>query len=213
MKTMASSLIGAFVLLWTASFALATENTKKSDTEATIRDMLPEPAGGFEWVVYRNSAFLKPKGWNQKSLPDQPDKKLIGALAISPESFSEKKYFEHGFTAQVAAEFKKTNKVEPSKGAMLILKPIADQHEPEEVLLFDSKPSQIGTTFVLRYRDAPAGKTPIIVHKYLIANDTADTLHIFTYESPTADWEDNWKKFGTPILQKIAVLPFLPATP
>ena len=193
------------ILLGAASLAGAQE---------TIKDLLPESPAGFDWVAYGNSAFLKPRGWNQRAIEAQPDRKVAGAVAVSPEPFSEQSFFEHGFTAQIVADFKEVNNnIPPAKGALLILKKIADQHQREEILLFDSRQVQVGEAFVLRYRDAPQGKTPIVVHKYLIANDRFDTLHIFTYESPAASWDDNWKTFGTPILQRILVAPFLPASP
>jgi hypothetical protein len=44
-----------------------------------------------------------------------------------------------------------------------------------------------------------------------LANNVTDSVHVFTFESPAESWEENWAKFGTPILSKINVLPNVPA--
>ena len=207
-KLFCITIISALVIS-TASFA----ETMPTFTNEEIKSMLlPPPTTGYEWVIYRNCAFLKPQGWNQHTLPDVPAQKIIGAISTSPETFSESKQFETGFTAQVVANFKANNGLPPSKGAILMLKQITDQRTEKDVLVFDTKPAQSGSTsFIMRYRDAPEGKTPLVIHKTLIANDAQDTLHIFTFESPEKNWDESWK-IGTPIIAKIAVIPFLPAT-
>lgn len=197
------------------AFAAAVPASAAPDAEtiALVKSALPAAPGGFEWAIYRNCAVLKPNGWNEGSIPDDPASKVIGAYAFSPEEFSEQKQFEHGFTAQVIAGFKAANKVEPSKGALLLMKPIIDDRPKSDILLFKDNKYPDRISYVLRYRDAAAAKTPIIVHKYMIARDADDTLHIFTYESAEAKWEDNWKAFGEIVMGKIAVIPFLPAAP
>jgi hypothetical protein len=40
--------------------------------------------------------------------------------------------------------------------------------------------------------------------------NVTDSIHIFTFESPTALWDENWKKYGTPIIGKLNVLPNIP---
>jgi hypothetical protein len=45
-------------------------------------------------------------------------------------------------------------------------------------------------TTIVRYRDAPPGLKPVIIHKFLIANDAADSVHMFTFESPESSWEE-----------------------
>jgi len=58
-----------------------------------------------------------------------------------------------------------------------------------------------------RYRDAPPGLKPIIVHKFILANNSADSVHVFTFKGPADSWEENWAKYGTPILSKVNILP------
>jgi hypothetical protein len=203
------------VLLTAIAFVAAAPAPAAPDPEmiALAKSALPTAPAGFEWAIYRNCAVLKPNGWNDRTLADDVGKKVIGAYAFSPEQFSEQKQFEHGFTTQVVAGFKALNKVEPSKGAVLMMKPITDSRPERDILLFKDNKFPDRISYVLRYRDAPAGKTPIIIHKYMIARDGDDTLHIFTYESPEAQWEANWKAFGETIMGKVAIIPFLSASP
>lgn len=203
------------VLLAGISFVAAAPASAAPDAEmiALVKSALPAAPAGFDWAIYRNCAVLKPNGWNERTMADDLGKKVIGAYAFSPEQFSEQKQFEHGFTAQVVAGFKAMNKLEPSKGAVLMMKSITDGRPDSDILLFKDNKFPDRISYFLRYRDAPAGKTPLVIHKYMIARDGDDTLHIFTYESPEAQWEANWKSFGETMLGKIAVIPFLPASP
>ena len=210
---MKTKVVTCLVILWGVFLfgqSALSADSASANNESAFRKSLPDAPDGFDWVLYRNCAFLKPHGWTQRSRPDVPEEKTVGSIAISPEDFSETKFFEHGFTVQVIANFKKLNKIEPSKGAAAIIQTAAKLRKPDENIMATAKQNERGALLVYRYRDAPAGETPIIVHKYFIADDVSDTLHIFIYESPVATWDDNWKQFGTPILQKIVVLPLLP---
>lgn len=175
----------------------------------SLRPMLPPAAAGFEWALYRNVAFLKPAGWKSRTRPDVPEQNVTGAFAQSPEDFSEENYFQHGFTIQVVTGFRKASKVPPALGAMTMIKGLTEARSKKDVLLFDDGASPIGKTFIFRYNDAPADKTPLTIHKYFIADDEADVLYIITYESPKDSWDANWKQFGTPLLSRVAVIPFL----
>jgi hypothetical protein len=87
------------------------------------------------------------------------------------------------------------------------LKPFLDAHKKEEVLFLEqSTKGDFERTF-FRYRDAPPGLKPIIVHKFILANNVTDSVHIFTFESPVDLWQDNWARYGTPIFSKVNVLP------
>jgi hypothetical protein len=175
---------------------------------------LPEPPAGFTWVRYRNAAIAKPVGWHERSAPesDHGSQVRLGAWAMSPEEFSETKQFQTGYTVQVTPHPRARHGVEPSDAALLYLKPYIDAHkEPQQVLLFDRKQKGTIEMIVFRYRDAPPSKTAIIVHKLLIVNPQADSVHAFTFECPEATWQENWEKYGTPILSRVAVFPNLPS--
>lgn len=176
----------------------------------SLRPMLPPAADGFDWALYRNVAYLRPAGWKSQTRAAVPEQRLVATYAQSPENFSEQKPFLHGFTIQVIPDFHKTARMPPAKGAISVIKGLTEARAESDVLLFDDGSSPIGKTFIFRYNDAPAGKTPIVVHKYFIADDKSDVLYIVTYESPKDSWEANWQQFGTPLLSRVAVIPFLP---
>jgi hypothetical protein len=182
-----------------------------SAPSAELRKQLPAPLEGFDWLVYKNCAVLAPNGWNQKTRPDDLAKNITGAFALSPEVFSEKKSFDHGFTVQIHTDVKRRFGAAASSSLQALIQPLAAKLKKEDMLLFKEGGSADAATCILRYIDAPPGLTPLIVHRYLVANDANDVIHVFTYESPQAQWEENWKTYGTPILQKISILSTSPA--
>jgi hypothetical protein len=177
-----------------------------SAPSAELRKQLPPPPEGFDWLIYKNCAVLCPAGWNQKIRPDDPAKNITGAFAISPEVFSEKKYFDHGFTVQIHTDVKRRFGAAASPSLAAFIQPLAAKVKKEDLLLFKEGASASGSTSILRYVDAPPGLTPLVVHRYFVANDAADTIHVFTYEAPQAQWDENWKNVGTPILGRVVML-------
>lgn len=212
MRKFYSALLAAAVMSLSPLVIAAESGGEEKIGFSAIKEMLPPPDSGFEWALFRNCAFQTPAGWNTRVMPDIPEKKT-GVFAQSPEEFSEQKQFEHGFTVQVIPEFSKATGLKPAKGAIGMIKQTSDQRPESDVLIFDNAKSPLGLTFTFRYNDAPADKTPIVIHKYFIADDKSDVLYIFVYESPKESWDSNWKTFGTPLMKKIAVLPFLSPTP
>jgi len=169
------------------------------DVRASALGKLPPAPAGFSWVMYRNAALLKPDGWHEQTLTD--------AYVISPEDSSEMRA-----TVEVISRPKALLGLEARTAAFAYLEPFADAHaQPEQVLLFDEK--QLGPFQLIgfRYRDARPGETPVIVHKHLMANAEADSVHVFTFESPEATWPESWEKFGIPILSVPVVFPMLPS--
>jgi len=188
----------------------ATASTLLAEPSAELRRQLAPPPDGFAWQVYQNCAFLKPAGWNGLSKEDRAQKIPMGAYGISPEPFSFDKDFETGFTVQILVNPQKNAGIPASKAALLYLKPFFEAHQKSDVLLADQSEQGDRHNTIFRYRDAPPGLTPIVVHKYIVADDAADTVHVFTFESPESSWAANWKSFGTPILGKIAIFPAAP---
>jgi hypothetical protein len=114
-----------------------------------------------------------------------------------------------GLTVQVISGTQRLRGIEAKKAVPLFLKPILDSHKKEEVLLLDLKSSGDYDRTVFRYRDAPPGLKPVIVHKFILANNVTDSMHIFTFESPEASWNENWAKYGTPVISQLQVVPQL----
>ena len=176
---------------------MAPPSAEVAQQRAAVLAGLPDPPPGFTWVIYRNAAIAKPVGWHERS---------------SPEDFSETKQFLMGYTVQIISHPRARHGIEPGDAAKMYLTPFIEAHkQKDQVLLFDQREKDAFQMIVFRYRDAPPNKTPIIVHKLLVVNPVADSVHAFTFESPEATWQENWEKYGTPILSRVAVFPRLPS--
>ena len=171
-----------------------------------LRKQLPPAPEGFDWLVYKNCALLCPAGWNQKIRPEDPAKNLTGSFALSPAVFSENKYFDHGFTVQIHTDVKKRFGAEASPSLQGFIQPVAAKVKKEDLLLFKEGTAAGGATRILRYIDAPPGLTPLVIHRYFVADDAKDVIYVFTYESPQATWDENWKTYGTPIVARLSIL-------
>lgn len=191
----------ASVLIFTilSSPVVLSEETQKPVVEsetirAAIKTQLPSPPDGFEWQLYKNAVFLKPTKWNEGEKNSSSGGIPITVYAISPEKFSESKQFEMGLTVQIISGSKRIRGIEANKMALLYLKPFLDAHKKEDVLILDRNTKGDFERTFFRYRDAPPGLRPIIVHKFILANDSTDSVHVFTFESPADFWEENWSK-------------------
>jgi len=213
MKFRIGSPIFAISLCCVASPCFAQETPAPPNTDQVqeaIKSHLPAAPEGFAWQLYKNAAFLKPTHWHERVTATKPGGIPIFVYAASAEDFSETKQFEMGVTLQIISGSQHVRNIEAKKMALLYLKPILDAHKKEEVLMLEqSTRGDFERTF-FRYRDAPPGLKPIIVHKFILANNVTDSVHIFTFESPADTWEENWSKYGTPILGKVNVIPTLP---
>ena len=94
-----------------------------------------------------------------------------------------------------------------------MIKEKTNDRPPTDVLLFDKRPSPMGMTYAFRFVDAPLGMTPLVIHKFYIVDEVKDAIYLFTYESPKTSWEENWAKYGTPLLKKLLVVPTLSPEP
>tara|TARA_R110000782_G_scaffold191602_2_gene281416 strand:- start:5867 stop:6517 length:651 start_codon:yes stop_codon:yes gene_type:complete len=176
-----------------------------------IRSQLPSPPEGFGWKLYKNALFLKPSKWNERERASSDKGITMTVYAASPEEFSESKQFEMGITIQIISDSYKNHGAKAEQVIPIYLKPIVDTHKKEDVLMYAKKRIGDFESTIFRYRDAPAGLTPIIVHKFILANNTTDSVHIFTYESSEITWDENWDKYGTPFLSKVNVISTLPS--
>ena len=157
------------------------------------------------------AVFPKPVEWREQQMAASTAGIPITVFAASGEDFSVTRQFEMGLTVQIITGSHKVRGIDAKKMALVYLKPFVDAHKKEDVLMLEqSTRGDFERTF-FRYKDAPPGLKPIIVHKFIMANNVTDSVHVFTFESPAESWEANWAKFGTPILSKVNVLPNLPA--
>lgn len=174
-----------------------------SPIEPSLSAQLPAAPAGFMWRRYQDVVFLVPAEWRENELRSTD----MSVYAASPESFTQTQLFETGFTIQIIVEPKRKRGIEAKKAALVYLRQFLNAHKREDVMILDQKTDGDAEMTFFRFRDQPPGQTPIIVHKYLIANNATDVVHVFTFESPAASWDNAWSTYGTPILSKIALLP------
>lgn len=183
----------------------------KSQVQEAMKSQLPAPPDGFKWQLYKNVVFLKPTAWNESEMTQDIGGIPLTTYATSPEEFSRTKQFEMGATIEVISGSQRIRGIPAKKFVFAYLKPIVDKHKKEDVLMFEQKTQGEFEQTFFRYRDAPPGLTPIIVHKFIVANNATDNLNVFTFESPAESWNDNWAKYGTPIISKLNILPNAPS--
>jgi len=176
---------------------------------AAIRTELPAPTDGFSWQLYKNAVFLKPAGWHEQEAKTPPGFPMA-TFAASPQPFSEANKFEMGLTVSVISGTQRLRGLEAKKAVALLVKPTLDVSKKEDVLMLSQQPAGDFERTVFRYRDAPPGLTPIIVHKFILANNVTDSVHIFMFESPEKSWEENWAKYGAPVISRLQVIAQLP---
>ncbi len=174
---------------------------------AAIHSQLPPPPAGFDWKLYKNAVFPKPAGWHERELKNPAN---AFTYATSPEEFSGTKPFEMGLSVNIFTGTQRLRGLEAKKAALMYIKIDLDTHRKEDILILDQQPSGDYERTVFRYRDAPPGLKPVIIHKFILANNVTDSLHVFIFESPEATWAENWAKYGTPILSRLQVVAQLP---
>jgi hypothetical protein len=183
-------------------------NPSATPPPMAIGAQLPPAPEGFVWRTYRGALFARPAEWRERTAVQGVTKNGIPmtVYAASAEEFSESKQFEMGITIRAIIHPHQIAKVDATKMAYIYLQPFLEAHKPPDALLVDRNRRGDSENLVFRYRDAPSGQTPIIVHKFVVANDKLDSVYVFTFESPEKTWDENWKKFGTPLLSKLNVL-------
>ncbi len=181
------------------------------DIREAIKTQLPAPPVGFVWQLYKNAVFLQAVNWNDAQRLSSTDGVPSTVYAASPERFSEQRPFEMGLTVQIINGSQKIRRIEAKDMGLLYLQPFVDAHTKENVLMLERSENADSERTVFRYRDALAGSNPVIVHKFILASNEADTVHVFTFQSPEDTWKENWKAYGKPFLGKVVVLPNVPA--
>jgi hypothetical protein len=183
----------------------------KTQVQEVMKSHLPAPPDGFAWQLYKNVIFLKPTGWHENELTQNIGGIPMTTYATSPEAFSRTQPFAMGATLEVISGPQRIRGIPAKKLVLGYLKPIIDKHTKDDVLMFEQKTQGDTEQTFFRYRDAPPGLTPVVIHKFIVANNATDTLNVFTFESPADTWNDNWAKFGTPIIGKISILASVPS--
>lgn len=182
-----------------------------AEIREAIKNQLPAPPEGFVWQLYKNAVFLQAANWIDAERLSSAGGVPMTVYAASAKAFSVQQPFEMGLTVQIISGAQKIRNIEAKDMAVLYLKPFVDAHTKENVLMLERSENADTERTVFRYRDATVGSKPVIVHKFLLASNDADTVHVFTFESPEDTWKENWKAYGKPFLGKVVVLPNVPA--
>jgi hypothetical protein len=189
-----------------AETANTTDSNHPPKAEENARKQpVPAAPDGFVWRGMKNIIFLRPSEWHEQSIVQNIGPVPATLYASSPEMFGINQPFETGFTLRVADNIQKTAKMQASKFALAMLSPIFQSHQKADLLLFNQNKQDGFDLIYFRYRDAPKGMTPIIVHKFVMSNDAMDRSFEATFESPESTWNANWEKFGTPLIGKLLI--------
>ncbi len=178
----------------------------KDYIQAAVRaqSQLSTPPAGFAWKLYGDATFLKPVSWYERERIETGNPFPVTSYSASPEWFSETQQFEMGFTLQVIRDTQKIIGVDAKQMVDVYLNPHLNERTKKIIFLEQDTDGYFDRTF-LRYKDAPSGQKPIIVHKFIMASTDIDTLHVFIFESPVKTWDKNWAKYGTPILSNVRI--------
>ena len=141
------------------------------------------------------AVVLKPDGWFTKV----EEKNGTGALFISKEDIEAAGKFQTGMSLNLVHHVKKTTGLSSSKYAISFLTKALEGNE--ELMSFGT-PGKGMMTIGLRVKNDKLGK---IIHYYLVADDTRDTLRIFMFESPTQEWDSAWK-IGEPMFRNLRLI-------
>ncbi len=175
------------------------DSESKEDIRKAIYAALPKPAEGYEWALFQGVAMLRPIGWYEISKG--------GTYCTSVESVRDKGSFETGATIQVIRNIKKKYGVSPLVITSKMVNDIKLNNDNKRLILTTNSNGKTATV-VYRYRNAPKGSKPIIVHKYYMISDQEDSVNIITFESNEQEWENYWNKHGKIILGQIGTIPF-----
>ena len=154
---------------------------------------LPKAPSGFTWqeVPELKAAFLKPDGWFFR----QENNKGTLAYFITQEDLTKNSEFSTGLTLNVI-HLKKDSAVE--RGGTMIDQMAAQHH----VKTWNRVVGPL-QEFGCELKDTDANGT-IVMHALNVANPKTNTLYVFTFESPAANWDAAWKK-GQQIVDALAL--------
>lgn len=190
--------------------AVDAKTNRMDKIQVAIADQLPAPPAGFGWRMHENVTFLKPVRWHEhvtathatashKTTHPVP----ASTYATSPQPFSETQPFDMGLTIQIIRDARKTLGIEARHVARAYLKPFFDPRH--DVRLFEQRMHGDFDCLYLQFKDSQPGLIPIIVYKFIVADDAADRVHDFTFESPARTWDTHWAKYASSILSNLVI--------
>jgi hypothetical protein len=158
---------------------------------------LGPPPAGYAWYSAPDADVfvLRPDGWFTKSESESG----TSGLFVSKEDIATGGRFETGLTLNFVRGVKHKTGLTSSQYAIAFLSKALDGNE--ELTSF-AKPGNGMLSIGLRLKNEHLGK---VIHYFLVANDKVDTLHIFSFEAPIAEWEGAWK-IGEPVFRNLRLV-------
>lgn len=158
---------------------------------------LGTPPPGYAWFGSKESgvAVLKPDGWFTKAESQQG----TDALFVAKEDLNSRGRFETGLSLNALRGVKQKTGLSASQYAYAFL---AKSLEGNEELMSFGGPADGTMTIGLRFRNRGLDK---VIHYYLVASDSRDTLHIFMFEAPSKEWDAAWR-VGEPIFRNLRIV-------
>ncbi len=168
-----------------------------------VKDLLlsqhPLAPKGFKWIMFQGVSLRKPIEWGEY----KTDKVYTSSI----ESVAKNGKFETGITIQRITNVRKSKGMLAIDYAVAYLKAFeADKNNKTLIRNFGGT-KEFGT-IVYRYRNSPKNLKPIIVHKFIIANDSEDSIAIITLEAPERIWNMIWEKYGLIIFKQVSADPY-----
>ena len=148
---------------------------------------LPKPPEGFKRVMICGGkmSLLQPDGWHFKKV----SKKDVEGYFVTKEKIKTEGLFETGLSLNIAKNVKKQTGKKPSEYAAHYLTKQARRGKELDVFSRELGPFQnIGGRFLVKDKQGE-----LILHFYIIANDTTGTIFIYMFEAPKEKWDEAWK--------------------
>lgn len=167
---------------------------------------LPDAPAGLEWKRLEaiNMAVLVPLGWkrHEKRGPYQR------VASFSDEPLDRDGRFERGLTIRLfwhpqAAAGNEALAVDSLLGSLA--SGITADERNNKVINATLESQHGKRVMIIRYRNAPEGQMPIIVHCMHIGDPRTGLVHQIILESPEPTWDDNWK-LGEQISRRIQLV-------
>jgi|SRR6476661_519285 len=151
---------------------------------------LGEAPSGFHWQVLplAKAAMLLPDGWYFKS---EGDKQAM-TYYLTQDAIGETGDYQTGAALHVVRKVKAKLK-QPATAHAEKLMMRAGFGKGQQMLEKSALGSGPRPLAWVRYRDAPPDAEVRIVYQLALANGSTDTLYLFTFESPEAEWPEAWK--------------------
>ncbi|MGE0332907.1 MAG: hypothetical protein AB7P37_19685 [Ramlibacter sp.] len=165
---------------------------------------LPAAPAGMAWwrIEEIDVAVPVPDGWKQH----RKDGPSFRTFAFSDQPLDRNGLFERGLTVTLLW-LPQLPAGSEAQATEIMLRGLAAQIQksPDNKVLTGTLEEKSGKrVMVIRYRNAPSGIPPIIVHTMFIGDPRTGLVYQIIYEGPEATWEDNWK-IGEQILKRVYV--------